>query len=44
MGSHGRGRFGGMMLGSVSQRVIHDATVPMIIVPPHLERTVEASA
>jgi nucleotide-binding universal stress UspA family protein len=44
MGSHGRRRFGGMMLGSVSQRVIHDATVPVIIVPPHLERAVEASA
>ena len=44
MGSHGRGRFGGMVLGSVSQRVIHDATVPVIIVPPHLERAEEASA
>jgi nucleotide-binding universal stress UspA family protein len=44
MGSHGRGRFGGMMLGSVSQRVIHDATVPVIIVPPHLEQAEEAGA
>jgi nucleotide-binding universal stress UspA family protein len=44
MGSHGRGRFGGMMLGSVSQHVIHDATVPVIIVPPHLERAEEVSA
>jgi nucleotide-binding universal stress UspA family protein len=44
MGSHGRGRFGGMMLGSVSQRVIHDATVPVIIVPPHLERAEESRA
>jgi nucleotide-binding universal stress UspA family protein len=43
MGSHGRGRFRGMVLGSVSQRVIHDATVPVIIVPPHLERAEEAS-
>jgi nucleotide-binding universal stress UspA family protein len=27
-----------MILGSVSQRGIHDATVPVVIVPPHLER------
>jgi nucleotide-binding universal stress UspA family protein len=44
MGSHGRGGFGRMTLGSVSQRVIHDATVPVIIVPPHLEQAAEASA
>jgi nucleotide-binding universal stress UspA family protein len=44
MGSHGRGGFGRMILGSVSQRVVHDATVPVIIVPPHLERAEEASA
>jgi hypothetical protein len=28
----------------VSQRVIHDATVPVIIVPPHLERAEEVGA
>jgi nucleotide-binding universal stress UspA family protein len=44
MGSHGRGGFGRMILGSVSQRVIHDATVPVIIVPPHLEQAEEAGA
>jgi nucleotide-binding universal stress UspA family protein len=44
MGSHGRGGFGRMVLGSVSQRVIHDATVPVIIVPPHLEQAEEAGA
>jgi nucleotide-binding universal stress UspA family protein len=44
MGSHGRGGFGSMILGSVSQRVVHDATVPVIIVPPHLERAEEVSA
>jgi nucleotide-binding universal stress UspA family protein len=44
MGSHGRGGFGSMILGSVSQRVIHDASVPVIIVPPHLERAEEVSA
>ena len=32
------------MLGSVSQRVIHDATVPVIVVPPHLERAEESSS
>jgi nucleotide-binding universal stress UspA family protein len=44
MGSHGRGRFTGVMLGSVSQRVIHDATVPVVIVPPHLERAEESAS
>ena len=43
MGSRGRGGFGSMILGSVSQRVIHDATAPVVIVPPHLERAEEAS-
>ncbi len=43
MGSHGRGGFGRTILGSASQRVIHDATVPVIIVPPHLEQAKEAS-
>ncbi len=41
MGSHGRGAWGRMMLGSVSQRVIHEAKVPVVIVPPHLERAEE---
>jgi nucleotide-binding universal stress UspA family protein len=44
MGSHGRGGFGSMILGSVSQRVVHEATVPVIIVPPHLERAEETRA
>jgi nucleotide-binding universal stress UspA family protein len=44
MGTHARGGFGRMILGSVSQRVVHDATVPVIIVPPHLERAEVASA
>jgi nucleotide-binding universal stress UspA family protein len=44
MGSRGRGGFGSMILGSVSQRVVHEATVPVIIVPPHLERAEEVRA
>lgn len=38
MGSHGRGTWGTMIMGSVSQRVVHEATVPVVIVPPRLER------
>lgn len=41
MGSHGRGAWGRMILGSVSQRVVHEAKVPVVIVPPHLERAEE---
>lgn len=42
MGSHGRGTWGTMIMGSVSQRVVHEAKVPVVIVPPHLERAEEA--
>ncbi|MGB3683644.1 MAG: universal stress protein [Rubrobacteraceae bacterium] len=41
MGSHGRGTWGTMIVGSVSQRVIHEAKVPVVIVPPHLEHAEE---
>ncbi|MGV9975711.1 universal stress protein [Nocardia beijingensis] len=34
VGSHGRGGFAGMTLGSVSQAVLHGATVPVIIARP----------
>ncbi len=44
MGSRGRGSWGRMLLGSVSQRVIHDAKVPVVIVPPHLEQVEDAGA
>lgn len=41
MGSHGRGAWGSMFMGSVSQRVIHDANVPVVIVPRKLRRVGE---
>jgi len=31
MGSHGRGRIGGVLLGSVSQQVLHDSPVPVLL-------------
>jgi nucleotide-binding universal stress UspA family protein len=32
MGSRGRGRVTAALLGSVSQRVLHDADVPVIVI------------
>lgn len=32
MGTHGRGRLGSALLGSVAQRVVHDAPVPVTLV------------
>ena len=32
MGTHGRGQLGAMLLGSVAQRVVHHATVPVTLV------------
>jgi nucleotide-binding universal stress UspA family protein len=34
VGSRGRGGFAGLVLGSVSQQVAHEATVPIVIIPP----------
>ena len=32
MGAHGRGAVGSLLMGSVAQRVVHQAKVPVLLV------------
>ena len=40
VGSHGRGTMGRLLLGSVAQKVLHEAGCPVMVVPHHRAKTV----
>lgn len=42
MGTHGRGGFQHVMLGSVTEKVLHKATCPVLTVPPRMPEAVPA--
>ncbi|MET9272130.1 universal stress protein [Kribbella sp. NPDC003557] len=44
VGSRGRGGFVGLLLGSVSQQVAHESTVPVVIIPPATKVTHNSSS
>jgi nucleotide-binding universal stress UspA family protein len=37
MATHGRGGLGRLVFGSVAERVLSEAEVPLLLVRPHLE-------
>jgi nucleotide-binding universal stress UspA family protein len=41
LGTRGRGGFAGMLLGSTSQGVLHNAVGPVLIVPDHYDERIE---
>jgi nucleotide-binding universal stress UspA family protein len=41
MGTHGRGGFDRMLLGSVTEKVLHKAPCPILTVPPHAPANAE---
>lgn len=44
VGTRGHGRVAGMLLGSVTQRLLHVAPCPLLAVPPHVKAPATAGA